>query len=132
VGGRTLIVLDTHAWIWWESDRDLLSSPARKALGRTREYGVSAMSVFEVAMLVERGRLRLDRLPLAWLREALAQSRCSLFPLTPEIAVRAVGLSTALGDPADRLIAATALEHGCPLVTKDARMSDLGGLDVVW
>ena len=127
-----MIVLDTHAWVWWEGEVGRLSPAALRMLERAPSLGVPAICTLEFARLADRGRVRSDRAPLAWLREALSQQRTHLLPLTPEIAVRSLTISDAIRDPADRLIAATALEHACPLVTKDERLATVPGLEIVW
>ncbi len=82
-------------------------------------------------MLASRGRLTLDRDPLVWMRQALAQPRSVLLPLSPEVAAASVSL-TAHGDPADRLILATALVHRARLVTKDQQMRKSADVETVW
>lgn len=82
-------------------------------------------------MLVEKKRIMLERDVLEWLRDAIENTGAEVLPLTPEIAVA----STALGDlrdPSDRLIAATALTHGVPLVTKDERIQRSGVVATIW
>jgi PIN domain nuclease of toxin-antitoxin system len=128
-----LIVLDTHAWIWWVADPARLSSAAKRAIEKARVRGVCAISVWEVAVLIERGRLVLDREVTDWVRDALALPGVEFLPLTPEIALAAGGAVLELhGDPADRMIAATALAHRARLVTKDERLRALQTLDTVW
>ena len=127
-----MIVLDTHAWIWWTADPDRLSTRARHAIEQATDVGVAAISCWEVAMLVEKARLELDRDVLLWIRQALAQPRCTLLPLTAEIAVAAARLGDGGGDPADRLIAATALGRRAPLVTKDQRLRRSKSLHTIW
>jgi PIN domain nuclease of toxin-antitoxin system len=83
-----LILLDTHVWVWWAAEPKKLSARARKAVESIDEIGVSAISPWEVAMLVSKGRLELDRDVLLWIRQALALPKVSLVPLSPEIAVR--------------------------------------------
>jgi len=84
-------------------------------------------------MLVARGRLRLDRDVLLFVRQALALPRVELLPLTPEAAVAAANLAAGFpGDPADRMIASTALEVGASVVSKDARLRALPGLKAIW
>lgn len=120
-----MIVLDTHAWIWWVADRDRLSTPARTAIDAAETVGVSAISAWEVALLAERGRIVLDRPPARWIRRALAaDERTVELPLTATIAVVAAGLGAAgvHGDPADRFILASARSHGARLVTKDREL----------
>ena len=134
-----MIVLDTHAWIWWVADPARLSSAARKAIERERVRGVCAISVWEVAMLVARGRLVLDRDVAEWVREALAEPGTELLPLSPEVALTAGGAAAESvaslelqGDPADRMIAATAWVHRARLVTKDERLHSVQALETVW
>jgi PIN domain nuclease of toxin-antitoxin system len=114
-----MIVLDTHAWIWWTADPDCLSPRARHAIEQSTEIGIAAISCWEVAMLVQKGRLEFDRDVLLWVRQALAQPRCSLLPPTPDIAVASAQLTDFAGDPADRIIVATTLAYRAQLVTKD-------------
>ena len=84
-------------------------------------------------MLGHRGRIRSASHSLEWQEKALAIEKIELVPLTPAIAVRAAGLQVAhRGDPADWLIAATALELQVKLVSSDARIRDAGVVDVIW
>ena len=128
-----MIVLDTHAWIWWAAEPTRLSAAARRALDDEAVRGVCAVSVWELAVLVARGRLVLDRDIAVWVDDALAMPGVELLPLTPAIAIAAGGASLNLhGDAADRMIAATALVHRAPLVTKDERLRAVEALDTVW
>ena len=127
-----MIVLDTHAWIWWTSAPGRLSKKARAALDSGGELLVAAISCWEVAMLVQKKRLELDRDVLVWIRQALAQPRVDLAALSPEIAVRAAGLGDFHGDPADRLVVATALHHRAVILSKDKRIRSCELVDVVW
>lgn len=128
-----MIVLDTHAWIWWADESSRLSARARGAMSQADTLGVCAISCWEVAMLVAKGRLRLDRDPLAFIHQALALPRVQLLPLTPEISVGAARIpSESLADPADRMIAATALEAGVGVVSKDGRLRGLRDLKTIW
>jgi len=118
-----VIVLDTHAWVWWVTKPERLSLPSRAAIEQAPAVGIAAISCWELAMLVQKRRLGLDRDVLTWVRQAFALPRATLLPLIPEIAVAAVRLPENFqGDPADRLIVATALHHGAALVTKDQRI----------
>jgi PIN domain nuclease of toxin-antitoxin system len=84
-------------------------------------------------MLVAKGRLELDRDVLVWIRQALVLPRVTLVPLTPEIAVRSTRLGVGFpGDPADRILVATARELGASLVTKDAILRNAEGVRTVW
>jgi PIN domain nuclease of toxin-antitoxin system len=116
-------VLDTHAWVAWVIGSSDLSPAERHALDRLpsdRRPCLSAISLWEVAMLVELERLSLD-VPLSeWLASAAHPRTVSLIPITPAIAAgTAVLPSTFHRDPADRLIVATCLELDAPLATHD-------------
>jgi PIN domain nuclease of toxin-antitoxin system len=128
-----VIVLDTHAWVWWAADRARLSRRARSAIESERRLAVSDVSLWEVAMLVAKGRLRLDRSPTDWLEHAASLDRLEVVPIRPGIAVRSTQLGHAFqGDPADRLIVATALVEGASLVTKDDRIRTAAAVTTVW
>lgn len=119
-----MILLDTHIWVWWMDDPDQLPSEYQEYLAFRQhgEMAISVISCWEVAKLVEHGRLMLN-VPVAdWISYALSWSVTCL-PLTPDIAVRSTQLpGTFHKDPADQLIVATAMELGCPLVTMDQRI----------
>jgi PIN domain nuclease of toxin-antitoxin system len=119
----TTPVLDTHAWVAWVLGSSDLTAPERSALDRLppdRRPGLSAISLWEVAMLVDLERLSLD-IPLSeWLVQAAHPRTVNLIPITPAIAAGTSALpSTFHRDPADRLIVATCLELDAPLVTRD-------------
>ncbi|MFH1265490.1 MAG: type II toxin-antitoxin system VapC family toxin [Planctomycetota bacterium] len=122
-----MIVLDTHIWIWWVHGDSRLSQ-AHKALLEHHEetgLGVSAISCWEVAKLVEKGRLKLPRALDEWMRLALDYPGLTLLPLDPEIAIESTRLPSPFhNDPADQIIVATARIHQCPVVTVDKRISD--------
>ena len=128
-----MIVLDTHAWVWWTARPGGLSEAARGAIEQAAAVGVSPISCWEVAMLVAKRRLELDRDVLLWVRRALARDRTHLLPVSPAVAVGAAKLPRAFhGDPADRLIVATALDAKAPLVTRDRRIHEAHVLDTIW
>lgn len=127
-----MIVLDTHAWLWLASEPARLGRSGRAALRRDQVRGVAAISCWEVAMLAARGRIALDRDPVAWMEEALAAERLELLPLTPAVAATSAALADFHGDPADRLIVATALVHGATLLTRDERIRAAGAVKTVW
>ncbi len=84
-------------------------------------------------MLAAKRRLELDRDILLWIRQALALPRVTFLALTPEISVAsALFLEESPADPADRMIAASALEHRSPIVTKDSRLRSVPRIEIVW
>jgi PIN domain nuclease of toxin-antitoxin system len=126
-----LIVLDTHALVWWHLAPDKLGRAGRRACERADAVGVSAITFWEIGALASRGRIRL-RVPLAdWVRTVLAGPRMHGLPVTPEIAVIAASLGLH-GDPADRLIVATALHHAARLVTYDESITRARIVDTLW
>ncbi len=129
-----MIVLDTHAWLWWTVDPDRLSSPAQEAIDRAGSLGVPAICGFEVATLHARKRIELLRSPRDWVRLALAHPRVDELPITSEIAVHAGGLDRSRfpGDPGDRLIYSTALGAGAVLVSADRAMRAFDPARVIW
>ena len=128
-----MIVIDTQTLVWWTGGSKKLSKRAESALRRNREIVIPSICLWEYAMLSTRGRIRLKRSLQEALGEILAQPDVVVHPITVDIGIRAAGLS--LGrpmDPADQLVAATALELGVPLITSDLEIQALPGLDVIW
>lgn len=124
-----MIVLDTHAWIWWVSEPAKLGRRARREIDRGRKIGIPAICCLEVSVLAARDRIRLDRPTLDWIHDTLALPRVELLPLTPAAAVNAAELLAMFpGDPADRLIVATAILESALLVTKDDRIQGFPGV----
>jgi len=117
----TTVVLDTHVIHWWSAEPDRLSRTATKAIGEADELAVAAISWFELAWLASHERIVLTIPIRSWLDQLSAQVRT--VGITTAIAETAVALPSSFpGDPADRLIYATAIEHGWRLVTKDGRL----------
>ena len=120
-----MIVLDTHVWVWWVHGDDRLT-PAQARLIETNEndqIGVSAISCWEVAKLVERSRLDLPNPLEEWFELALSYPGVSLIELTPTIVIESTRLPGEFHrDPADQIIVATARVHACPLLTSDSRI----------
>ena len=128
-----MILLDTHAWIWWASEPSRLSRRVAAAISEDRDLGVSAISCWELATLVRRGRLRLDRPTELWIQQALSPSEVVPLDVTPEIAAAAGAFDDAFpGDPADRILVATALAHDVRIATRDSRLRALDVVRTVW
>ena len=126
-------MLDTHAWIFLADAPRRLGRAAARAIAKSDRLGVASISLWELTVLVEKKRIALDRELLPWIREALADPRIELLPLTPAVVATAHQLRGALdGDPGDRIIAATALVEGAKLVTRDVRISESGLVQVIW
>lgn len=120
------LLLDTHAWIWWVDQDRRLGAAAIAALDQLpvdQRPFLSDISLWEVATLVERGRLELD-VPLSeWLDAAAHPRSVRLLPISPAIAAGIAALpGTFHRDPADRVIVATSRVMGLPLLTHDTRI----------
>jgi PIN domain nuclease of toxin-antitoxin system len=128
-----MIVLDTPAWVWWMSKPERLAKKATRAIDKADKIGISAISVWEIAMKAEHGKLKFDRPYDAWIDAALEEDpRTELLQLSPRVSVDAVRLSWQHSDPADRFIVATARIHEAPLVTSDERIRASGMVRCVW
>jgi PIN domain nuclease of toxin-antitoxin system len=128
-----MICLDTHAWLWWAADRSKLPAKLRRRLGAARQLAISAISCWEVGVLVERGRLRLRGATRGAIREALGIDRLRVVPVSESIAIEAGLLGAGFhGDPADRIIVATARDLEAVLVTKDERIRSSKVVATLW
>ena len=131
-------LLDTHVLLWWLSGGERLSAAAAAAIDAAERILVSPISCWEVGMLARSGRIRLDRPIAIWIARIFDDRRSGVAQLSPEAAGWAGALDDARfpGDPADRLIYATAMENRVPLVSKDERLREYaavaGDVHVLW
>ncbi len=120
-----MIVLDTHIWVWWvHASEELTAAQVQTIQANEREViGVSAISAWEVAKLVQCGRLELPCALHEWFGEALSYPGVRLLGLTPDIAIESTRLPGEFHrDPADQIIVATSRLYNCPLITSDSRI----------
>lgn len=115
-----MIVLDTHIWFRWVTCVDPLPSSVASAIEMENYVAVSAISVWEIARLSQRGRINLKRDISGWLDSALAGAGIDCIPIGMAIALRAALLPEIHRDPADRLIISTALESNATLISFDS------------
>jgi len=132
-----VILLDTHVLLWWLADTDNLSPTARARLDeysdRTGEICVSSISAWEIAMLVQKGRLALTIDAADWIRHAEQLPAISFVPVNNQIAIKSTLLPEPLHkDPADRMIIATARHLACPLITADSKLMAYLHVDTIW
>jgi len=129
-----MIILDTHAWLFWVDDNlKEFSKVALAEIKKATTLGISVISCWEIAMLVAKQRLSLSMDVMDWLGQALRYPGIRLFDLEPEIAVMSTRLPGKFhGDPADQIIVATCLKHGAPLVTKDGKIHSWGRIRTIW
>lgn len=129
----TTLLIDSHVIHWWASERQRLSPAATSALNEADELAASGISWFELAWLAAHDRIEITTPIRTWLEGLAADVRT--VGISPAIAGTAASLPRSFpNDPADRLIYATAIEHGWPLVTRDERLRAHGhpGIVTVW
>lgn len=126
-----MVVLDTHAVVWWASSPARLGRAARARLEADERLGIPSIVFWEVALLVRKGKLDLGLRVADWAAAVQSVPRVESLPLTAEIAVQADELKMH-ADPADRFVVATALRHGVPLISKDRLMRALRFVETIW
>ena len=131
-----MIVLDTHVWLWLCLEPRRLSAAATRAIRRATKDGglaIASITLWEVAMMVARERVMPQGTPETWLDALIDRSSVSVKHITPAVAALAAHFSDDFpGDPADRLIAATARAEGLSLVTRDARIGASRVVETIW
>jgi len=131
-----VIVLDTHAWIWFVNDPRQLSAAARRAIKGAmskRSIYISTISAWEVALLAASGRIELTIDVQDWIAKSEALPFFSFVPVDNTIFLRSVFLPGPLhADPADRVIIATAIMKGIPIVTKDEKIRNYSKVRSIW
>ena len=131
-----MIVLDTHAWIWFISNPEYLSRRAEKAVNdavKDKSVLISSISVWELALLVKKKRIELTLEVTDWIAKSESLAFINFVPVTNSIAVKSVNLPLPLNpDPADRIIIATALSVGAPVVTKDKKLLGYSSIKTIW
>lgn len=124
------VVFDTHVFVWHMFADSRLSSKFEKSIERLQHVHpvlISPMTLWEIGMLTERGRISLEMDCLEWVEQALSDPGFQLAPMTPEIAILSTRLpSTIHADPVDRILIATAFENHAVLVTCDEKILKYG------
>lgn len=125
------VLLDTHVLQWWSAEPDRLSPQATAAITAAADLSVAAITWYELGWLAHHERIAVSIPIRSWLEQLATHVRT--IAITPAIADTAVHLPQAFpGDPADRLIYATAVEHGLPLLSKDRRLREHPESVAVW
>jgi PIN domain nuclease of toxin-antitoxin system len=135
MGRAQVILVDTHVVAWLAFDQDRISRKARAAIDDARNQGdglaISDITLLELSTLVNKGRVRLDISLETFLQEV--EARFVVLPISGRACVRAMGLPAAYPkDPADRIIAATALVEGLSLLTADSEIRRSKALRTIW
>ena len=131
-----MIVLDTYVWVLFVSNPELLSKRAKRSLDAAMEEKgilISSISAWEVALLVAKKRLRLTLGVTDWIAKSEALPFITFIPVDNSIAIKSVNLPQPLhSDPADRIIIATAISMGAPLLTKDEKILKYPHVQTIW
>ena len=136
-GQAMLTICDTHILLFWADQKDRLTLAAQQALNDGRENGnlaCAAISFWEIALLFRKNRLVLPAqyTPTSYMEDIVESLALSVLQLTPAIAALSESGIVAHGDPADRLIAATAIAHQALFITADEKLLATPGLRCIW
>lgn len=131
-----MILLDTHVVFWLSAKPNRLSRKAASAIRRALAgsgIAIASITLWELAHQIARGRIRVQGTTEAFIEELVEQTGVVVREITPEIAALAVHFPESFpGDPADRLITATARAEGMPLVTADDRLHESPLVETIW
>lgn len=131
-----MILLDTHILVWWISNPEKLSEKAKKSIEKEQKSGtilISAISVWEIYLLVKKGRLRFTVDTQIWFDTIEHLPFVRFIPIDNQIAAKSVTLQGEFhADPADRMIVATAREKGASLITADERILKYQHVKAIW
>lgn len=132
-----MLVIDTHVLVWWVSGSDSLSNKARKLIKDTlksdSEVIISSITAWEIAMLIQKGRLVLSMDVESWLDEVSQIDGVRFMPVDNEISIKSTLLPGEFHkDPADRMIVATARKLAVPLVTADEKIIHYEHVKTIW
>ena len=133
-----MIVLDTHTLIWWVNGDERLSKHALKAINNeiNKDDGailISSITTWEIALLVEKGRLSLTMDTDDWIRTVSAIEKVEFVTVDNDTFIQSVRLPDDFHpDPADRIITALARQHSIPLVTSDRKIIEYKHVKTIW
>ncbi len=129
-------LLDTHTWIWWHSQPQMLSEKVKKLIAKPSHYKsilLASISLWEFCKLIQKGRLQISCSAEDWMRQALDMPKLQVISLTPEIAYQSTVLPEPIHqDPADQIIVATAREENAVILSKDQRILSYSHVKSLW
>jgi PIN domain nuclease of toxin-antitoxin system len=128
-----MVLLDTHVFVWLASDPGRLSKAARDLLAAPRQSAaISLVTAWEIALLSKRGLLELPLDADTFIARAIRHHRLTELPLSRELILRSVGLPDLHNDPFDRILVATARARQITLISKDRKIAQYPGIEVIW
>ena len=130
-----MIILDTHIWWWSVSEPAQLSRKAHNLIAKSppEQRAIASISIWEFAMMVTRGRIKLTISPDEWLDYAINKTGLTVLHLNSKVALESCNLPGKFHkDPADRIIVATARVSRSQLITKDKKIIDYPYVTTVW
>jgi PIN domain nuclease of toxin-antitoxin system len=128
-----VILLDTHAWIWWTDIPDKLGDGAHRRIEKASRIGVHVISCFEIAILVEKKKITLDLPVDEWVSKSFRHPKIDLVPLSVPAAIQCTQFPGGFHqDPVDRILSATCLINDYPMVTKDRLIEEWGHIETIW
>ncbi len=128
------LIMDTHIWYWFVTGDETLSKKVIETINQASHKDslyLSAISLWEIAMLENKNRIHFKLPTLQWIESALKGAPIQLLPITPAVAVESCRLEDFHGDPADRIIVATARVENLTLLTRDKKIQDFGSQNKV-
>ena len=130
-----LTICDTHILIFWQDNPKRLSTIANFTLEKAlanKSLACSDISFWEIAMLFKSGRLRNDIPAEQYMNDIILTMSLTVLPVTPEIAALSQHELFIHKDPADRLIASTAIVNKAPLISADTKLQNIDALNIIW
>ncbi|MCH8494430.1 MAG: type II toxin-antitoxin system VapC family toxin [Balneolales bacterium] len=128
-----MVILDTHTLLWHASESNRLSTKAKKSIEAAEKLGISTISAWEIGMLVQKGRLSLIHDVSEWIELAGRLPKMEWIQVDTKIAVLSTRLPGSFhGDPADRIITATAMSRGAALITADRLLKEYNHVRTIW
>jgi PIN domain nuclease of toxin-antitoxin system len=131
------LICDTHILLFWADAPGRLSNAAMQAIESGKDHGIlacSGISLWEIALLFRKNRLELpaNHDPLSYIEDIVKALNLTVLPITPAIATLSESGIISHGDPADRIIAATAINHKAKLITADEKLRSTIELECIW
>ncbi len=128
-----MILLDTHVWVFYYTKQyKRLSKTALNILNSEASFAISPISGWELAQLIQKKRIELETDIVRWISLTRKDPRLELLELSLEVLIKSVFLKDGHRDPADRILAATAIHYNIPLITADKKLRKFSKLKTIW